>query len=302
MMCTNRALFLVAVSMVSLRVASATPVFEWKFDETGTTAANTGSAGATANALSLRADVYGSATDLHGIAGTGVSGLAGDRALNLSALSGHGGTISPYTRGPNVWVTNGNCGPVNGLTTATFSGWFNADSPIPSATAWERTPELFSFGNYSNGIEITFAREAAPTKNEVRVHLDGTDVWFDISTYMAFTDTNKWFFWGFTYDGNLTSNNAKFYIGSASSAVALAGTATMNVGAINTSPSDLSLGTGAGSGTIAFDGRIDNVRIDGSVLSQASLEARRGTDVPEPVGMVLLAVGGLVCLRRRRLA
>ena len=269
-------------AMAGLLVLTALPgvaatLWEFKFNETGVSPANTGTA-SPAPALVCRQAFYGTTADLHGSDGSGVSGKSGDRSLDLSALSTNGGVFSGKSYGPQISVANSNCTAVQGLTTLTLSGWYNALASITRGT-YKGDAKLITFYNYSGGnlgYSVEFSSNDA-TKNELKVGLDGITLYFDITAVMNFDDTNKWYFWAVTYDGTLGASNVKLYLGTRSSAVAQVGAAqTANVGVLDPTTTDFSLNAANGAGTLK--GFQDNVRVDNVVISLADLETRRVMD------------------------
>ena len=91
-----------------------------------------------------------------------------------------------------------------------------------------------------------------------------------------------------TYDGSSTSNNVKFYKGSASSEVTQVGTKTINMGQVENDNDTVRLGIGnkGDDNGSPFDGYLDNIRVYGSqvdnsgVLTLTQLEGIRTGDVP----------------------
>ena len=115
------------VGLLGLGFASGlkaqTPLVEYKFNETGTTAANTGSLAAADN-LTLQA-IGGAAADLHTADALGVSGKPGDRALDLTGApqmgAGGAGPLAATPMGAN---------PIQTQNQFTVSGWFKASSVV----------------------------------------------------------------------------------------------------------------------------------------------------------------------------
>ena len=257
-------------------LCSAATLWEFKFDDTGTTAANTGTAGATTNALQMKKHNYGGASDLHGASGSGVSGLPGDKALDLSGLNYAGGYFDDGSvQLPYLGVPIANCANIQNLQAVTLSGWFSTLQAITNGT-YKRTPTLMDFTGASKGFAVRLST-TDPAKNMMEVLLDSSDLFFDISSVMGFSDTNKWFFWALTYNGTLTNNNIKLYMGTKTSAVVQVGaTQTANQGSVDAATGDFALDTANGSYTIK--GFQDDVRIDNTILAQGDLEVRRKQD------------------------
>ena len=178
--------------IVAAGTGAAATLWEFKFNETGTSPANTGT-GSPAPALVTKQAFYGSNDDLHGVDGSGVKGRAGDRALDLTGIATNGGVFAGKSSWPQISVANTNCTPVQNLTTLTLSGWFNAQAPISKAT-YRGDGKLITFFHYSGsnrgfGVELSTTDAA---KNEIKAVLDAATLYFDVTPIMNFGDTNKW--------------------------------------------------------------------------------------------------------------
>ena len=286
---TRRALAAAAgVFTLLAGTGAASTLWEFKFNETWPVAANTGTGSPAPHLITRRANGWPTLYDLHGADGSGVSGLAGDRALDLSGINTNGGLYTGHTAGPQLSIVNSNCTAIQNLTTLTLSGWFKALYPIEK-TPYSKSAILMNFSEYSginlgnNGFGVQISTTTA-TKNQISVILDKATLYFDVTAIMGFSDTNKWYFWAVTYDGTLTNNNANLYMGTPGSSVAQVGAAlTANYGTLETNTTDFFLSGGSGSGTIK--GFQDNVRVDNVVLSLAELEARRVMDVAANIAL-----------------
>ena len=266
--------------------SGAVTVWEFKFNETGTTTANTGT-DPTAPSLTIWDGVsYHHPGDLHGVDGSGVGGLPGDRCLDFAAITNtHGGKIYPYSP-PQTYIANSNLGAVISLTTMTHSCWVKLDTPLLASAAYANTARIADL-DYANagggfGFHWTFGVTAVTTQNLVKYAIDGTSSSFDINSYFPQTATNKWFFLALTYDGNLSTNNVKLYLGTRTTSMVLIGTQTANQGGLNATNVGFSA-FGAANGQTDLDGWGDNYRIDDAVLSLAQLDARRAADAPIPI-------------------
>jgi hypothetical protein len=271
----------IALLTVLSGTATAAPLWEFKFNETGTSPANTGT-GSPAPALVTKQAWYGSTDDLHGADGSGVSRQTGDRALDLSGISTNGGMFPSKSFPPQINVANASCTPIQNLTTLTLSGWFNAQAPITKGT-YKHDARLITFNTYQIGCGVEFSTTDI-AKNQIAVVLDAATLYFDVTAIMNFSDTNKWYFWAVTYDGTLGANNAKFYMGSTGSTLVQVGaTQSANVGAMETTTANFSLNGDNGAGTLK--GIQDNVRVDNVVMSLAELEIRRVTDAAADIAL-----------------
>lgn len=290
-----------------LALGLATPAFaqtailEYLFNDTGTTSASTGS---NATAVAFR-DSTNTAADLHGVAGSGVSGLAGDIAFNNSASNSMGNDIGVTATGGSGLIGDVDSGSAgtDWLTSFTVQGWFKADSIIGGAAR---------ILDKTTGATTSFMVRGSLTDGRLALTVDNQTV--DSAT--GYTAVNEWVFFAVTYNGGLTTNNVSFYAGSTTGSVAQVGTAiTLNAGPLANNTLSMVLGNSTGNpnpvNNRPFDGLLDNIRLYGSaadasgVLSLAQLESIRLADtaIPEPSSVAALfgAVSlAAVTLRRRR--
>lgn len=292
----------------------ATPIVQFNFNETGTTAASTGSVtGISATMYTYTSSLV--ATDLHTAAGTGVAGdLVGsplfgiDRAFNASA----GIALNTTTTA------------LSGLQSWTVSGWYKPTASLVPGSAFFQTPGDNGFT--SDGLAVR-----AADMDDLRVGVVGTSSPTVPTAVNKFDPIGTWVFFAVTYDGTQTSSNVKVYEGFRSGAEAvgalgagalapatLVSTLTANAG---TPLASIGFSLGArlnSTNYIAVMGIIqsmpaifDDFRVDGATsdssgaLSQSAIEAYRASDValvPEP-GAGMLSCAGVILLlgvRRRR--
>lgn len=287
-----------AFPLVSVTLNAATPLLEFSFNETGSTASSSGSASASAV---LWNSSY-SPTDLHGASGSGVSGGPGDRAFDNSASTGMGNA------GTGGMLYVGDLDAVDGLKSFTLQGWFK------SSVAINGVARLFDKNSGSGNAG--FQLRSTATAGQLLLQVNSASV----TSSAAYGATNEWVFFAVTFDGTSTTDNVKFYVGSQASEVSLVTTAS--IGATMANPNAATLVVGNSSWLLPsgpqvnnrpFDGVMDNFRIYGALsgaggmLSLSELEGIRLNDVtpiPEPSSAIALAgLAGLslaVCSRRRR--
>lgn len=272
--------------MALAQTSHATLILDYNFNQTGTTVTNGGSAGAGANLTFQNSSFV--ATDLHGAPGSGVSGLFGDRAFDNSASTGMG-NAGTGGRG----VTSGPISVLSGLDSMTIAGWFNVSTVIGgNARLLDSLGSGLGFNLYASGAGI------------LSLQVDGA-VATSSASYGA---TGSWVFFAVTYDGTLTSNNAKFYVGTTNTAVSLVNTATLNQGELGTSGVAVGVGNAAQTTNRPVDGLMDNIQLygeatgSGGVLSLSELDAVRLSAVPEPGSLTLAGFSllGIVLAWRRR--
>ncbi len=171
-------------------------LLEYTFDETGTEAP---SSGYYDTPLSLR-DASDALTDLHGPAGSGVSGEPDDRALDLSSASAMGvagtGPIARHTADFDA---------VDTLASITITGWYKT-SFLGEALA-----------NYANLVNNTVSSTGyilqgnSSTTKGMAFAVNNAGGGTTVNNLYA--DANKWVFVAATYDSTATTNNLRFYRG-----------------------------------------------------------------------------------------
>lgn len=272
-----------------------TLILDYDFNQVtggGTTAPSTGG---TTTSLNLY-NSAGTLTNLHGAAGSGVSGNAGDLAFDNSASTGMG------SGGTGGRAQSGNISAINSLQSFTLTGWFKTGSTTAIGN------NAFLINNQSgttDGFRLYSGSTGALALNVngVAVASSGT------STYAA---TEAWVFFAVTYDGTLSSNNVKFYIGNTSTATSLNVTRTLAQGTASANSGGFAVGNVLSSNIRPFDGYLDNISVYGSqtdgsgVLNLAQIESVRQADlVPEPANLAFLGCGAgllaVICRRRSAL-
>ncbi len=256
--------------------SAGTPVDEallsYSFDESGTVASAAGSAsfGAGNPLLNLIGN-GGGAADLHGGAGSGVSGSPSDRALDNTASDG----IIGASRGQHA----ADFDPIDALAAFTLSGWFKL--PDTATESIGRQDALIENGTISvlddpGGYRLRGGAVANSGTLELRVNRD-----FSIESSAAYTEIGEFVYFAVSYDGSGGTGNVKFYKGTTTETVTLVDTLTLNAGVVLDEAIPLSLGVTQTSGLTVnpFNGLLDNVRIDSSIVSLAQLEARRLVDL-----------------------
>ncbi len=253
--------------VTSVGGAASQPLLAYLFDETGTSALASGSSSVAGDPLLLFTDNSGSAADLHGPAGSGVSGLPGDRAFDNTASNG----ITSASHGQNA----ADFAAIDGLSAFTLSGWFML--PSTASESIGRQDALIENGTISTldapgGFRLRGGAVANAGTLELRVNRDRA-----IESSRAYTEIGQYVFFAVSYDGTKTSDNVKFYKGTVGGGVTLVDTLTLNAGPVLQENIPLSIGVTRTSGLTLnpFNGLLDEIRIDGSVVSVGELESRR---------------------------
>lgn len=254
-------------------------IYEFKFNDSGVTTASTGSNNVILNMLNSS----GTATDLHSFAGLGVSGQAGDLALNNSASTGMGASGSG-----GVAISSSNS--MSGISSFTLTGWFYSDgTTIRNAARLVDDSSRFNLSAGGSGV--------------LSLNVNSTSL--AVSSDAAYLGVNQWVFFAVTYDGSVSTNNVSFYTGDLTHAVSQVGASqTYNQGAFPTNTTNIAIGNLNGGTYIRpFDGYLDDIRLygattgSGGVLSLSALEDLRQMDVvPEPSSQMLMLVGFMALL------
>jgi hypothetical protein len=285
----RRATLLAATAALCLHsVAHAGLVVGYTFNDPSTLAPIGSAAGVPALGVASPA--------LIGAAGTGVSGIASDRALDNRAATAMGGTVNS-SGGQATHAAD--FAPIDGLLKFTISGWFKTDSTTPVGG----NAVLFSNRSGTTGVSLFGDPNAAG--NLVLAVDNGSN------SSPGFAAAGSWVNYAVTYDGTILQPgpNVFFYAGGINSPLALVGSGTNTNGSGNDPAGDdsapLTLGARILFGTVdadPFDGLLDNTRVYDEVVSLQSLNAVRLTDtgvIPEPAALATLLATGVMLLRRR---
>lgn len=263
-------------------VLPAALLLSYGFDDApgSSTAAATGTLAGSAPALSI----VGPAAI--GANGSGVSGLATDRALNNTAANAMGGTANS-SGGRATHAADFNA--IDGLLKFTISGWFKTDSTTPLGG------NAILFANRSGVSGVDLHGDPNTPGNLILAVDNGSN------SSAGFGATQQWVNFAITYDGTILQPgpNVFFYAGTASSPLTLVGSGTNTNGSGNDPASDetmpLSVGSRVLFGTTdadPFDGFLDNIRIWDDIQPLAALQSLQSIDagaVPEPTSFLLLA-------------
>lgn len=270
--------------------AGLIPIVEYRFNDSGTSSASTGSDTTAVSFL----NAGGASADLHGAASSGVSGLAGDRAFNNTASTTMGGSFSSGSGGAARQPSSPLSTATDNLQSMTLTGWYRTDGPS--------NPIANNAVLISNVTAGGFSLHASSSGT---LSLDiGSKA---VSSSASYTASNTWTFFAVTYDSTVGGNNVKFYVGTTSAPVSAAGT-NSQTGTTGTGTNPVTIGN-TNSGNRPLDGFIDDVRVYGSTsdgsgaLLPSEIESIRAGDVtnsPEPDSCLLLIVAGTATLARRR--
>ncbi len=304
-----------AVSLCSLGSTQAAMLYQWKFDSSDGTNTGSGTGGALALNVGVTSGPTGYASG--SFTGAGVSGLAGDFALNASNAYDQywgGNNYSPITNAGAV-----NSVDLTGINQFTITMWIkrNGSRNVDLLNiGTSSTPGQSSNPGISIGLDGTWA-------NGVRVGVNGYTTYTN-DLWSTGTD-NDWCFLAFAYDGNgqvwwdptmqaLYGANANGAVitGDTVTAAAVAQNLNMHIGDWGTAPGIPAVGATASAflandganilgTTNGFMGLLDDVRIYNNLLTVSEIEAIRGSAVlPEPMGLGLLGLGALFVCRRQR--
>jgi hypothetical protein len=291
---------LIAVAMLALGSTSYSAlIFDYRFDETGNQANNTGGA---PNPLTLYSS-SGVQGDLHGLPGSGIGGQPGNRAFKTSATRLGGAGSDPASGG--VGVMQGGTA-FDGLASFTIQGWFNASVVGGSAG---RLVERFKSADSSLSQYISFTLSSREAEKDGTLSLQIGSVTAASTRSALLGQKDTWTFFAVTYDYNATAGTStvNFYVGSEASAVSLLVSRTISTGIINSNDGTASIYFGNNATfTRPFAGLMDNIRLYGAAdhsgaLTLSELETLRKADmIPEPGAVALVALGAVALLRFRK--
>ena len=266
----------IALLFITSYSPAADLLLEYKFNETGNYAANSGTL---SDSLEFRSAATGSPlVDAHGADGSGVTGKAGDKAFDNSAA----------TMGGNGYVgrTAGDVDAVDQLVSFTISAWYKTAGTTSLVGSNARFLLDYATSPTTNGWQLLGNNNATPG---LFAYMDNVSVNMNALSGTVLAQTETWVFIAMTYDGTLTSNNLKLYGGTKTNGVTLLDTRTVNSGALEDNAEPFLVGNSSDR-TRAFSGFIDNVRLHGTktagdnsgVLDLAALEKIRMKDINPP--------------------
>lgn len=269
----------------SLPNTEAAQIISIDFNQTGTTATNAGSLGGNYN-VTLRNNA-GTATDLHSADGTGVSGLAGDRAFDLTTAVAMGGA-GPYAN--FVSETNSDLAPLGALTLA---GWYKVADGAELNSAYVIQNQNGSSPSVG-GWRVNFT-----TVGRMQFTMGyGSAVQTVNSDSNAFSSNGgNWMFFAVSWNGS----NATFYNGTVAGSATAVGSRALS----QTMLGDTQVASiGRSNSTGALDGLLDDFKIYNTALDATQIEAVRVSAIPEPstFAMLLAASFGALLFWRKRSA
>ena len=271
-------------------VADPTPVLQYTFNETGPVAVGTGS-----TAVDLPMSKWNGSTwvtnDNHGAAGTGVSGLAGDRAYYDTSLSyiNLGNQDSHFMGG---FSGSHPLESVENLTALTIQGWFRTPAGQPLGIGESTLIGNMGFSENHGGWKLATRGDTQPDHvGRLSFFTGAVDFTNNFAIRVVsdpvFTETDQWVFFAMTYTPGENFGQVDYYKGTTSSAVTTAGTNftdTLTNGAIKHSDSGFYIGNGGNESSQwyqgrAFNGKLDNMRVYNTVLTPSEIESLRQADL-----------------------
>ena len=257
-------------------------LLEYGFNGSGTEAESTGYY---TNGLTLRnsADAL---TDLHGPAGSGVSGEPWDRALVLTNATGMGsGGTGPVARHA------ADLDLVDTLASFTLTGWYK------TSVSGETPANYANFINNGNSSTGYILQNNGGTTKALNLNVNNVGGCATASN--TFPDANKWVFFAATYDSTAATNNARFYRGyrnqveaGANPLLACVSTNTYLAGASVADSAVFCVGNRSDRAR-PLRAFMDNIRVYGSkrdgsaALDEAAIAALRAGDYPAMRGTII---------------
>lgn len=258
--------------LLAFGTAQAGLVAQYLFSEgTGTTVANSGSAGSSGDLT-----FGGSPAPVFSTAGFTPSGSGYSMNNTASPAAGAGG----YAQ------TSASFDAVDSLPRATITGWMHVESTAGLARLVDRADNSVGADQWSLYLD--------GDSSKLQLNLGGT-------TYVSnsLVTTDQWIFFAVVINEDDGGNKIRFYSADTSSAVALKGNLTSTSAGLGDNNKKLTIGNRE-SGTRAFDGYLWDVRIYDEALSSTALESIRTAGIPEPATLGLFALPAGIMLARRR--
>jgi hypothetical protein len=245
-------------------VSGDAQILHYQFDEGfGTTTASWGS---TRDSLRLRDSSGNSTTALWGAPGSGPSGLASDRALDLTTATGMGTGYS----GPSAFLPA--LSPTPALTEFTITGWFR-----PSRTDLDRAKFLL-LQNGSNLLSVTgLSGGPAGARSRLRFIIDDGDFFpeVDVGDFESdWSTADAWAFFAITYSTQGATSTIKMYSGNLAAAASLSTSSTGRSILFPFTGASVCIGANPSS-TDPFRGYLDDFRFYGSALTATEVEQVR---------------------------
>jgi len=244
---------LLGVLCIGSNAEAQTPVYEFRFNRAPANfAVNTGTKKAVATLYNLDNE----RDNLHGEAGSGVSGTSGDFAFdNTSATRMGGGDNTPS--GGTARLTSDT---LDARTSFTLQGWYKID---PSITGAYSNGRLISKGNNLNNVIGLHNQRNASGEGSLVFSL-GTPTASNIvvqSDYNGLLGESGWVFFAVTYDSTQPGHQVKFYAGTPNDAVTMISEHELAAGPTGANPATLYIGGNGAPNIRPFHGWMDNIRI-----------------------------------------
>jgi uncharacterized protein (TIGR03382 family) len=277
----------VVLAVAQMAMAVPTPLAEYRFEETGTTAINTGSLGAVAN-LSM-GSTLADPSDRHSPPGDGV------HSSTPIALDHRFGDDSVGARA----VSSSSVSGLDNLAGLTVTGWYLSERGDGLVGNERRL-----VANHDGGLGFVVEGGAiAGNQSMLRLTVRSGNVVSGIGTYPG---SAQYTYFAVTFDGTSGANNVQFYRGDTGlTPAALVATQTLLFADTGDNGNSMAVGGNAGlNAPRTFHGLLDDVRIFGSVLSAGDIEAVRLSSLPEPATpmVAMFVLVGAALHRRRRIA
>ena len=234
--------WVIVLALATSRLSAQTPILEFRFNEAGTVVTNTGSVATNLTML----NTAGTVTNLHGSAGSGVTGAADDYAFDNTASASGGGSGGEAASATSIPA-------LAGLRSFTLTGWVRGvNLPTVNLARMIR----WSAGAAS-GFDLGFG-----SGSTMSLYVNNVAVGSGAITYPSFTNANDWTFFAVSWDGTAGSSNVKFFRGTPIN-LAAPGTATLAQTIVTNSATFFCLGNEYYRAR-AFDGWMDDIRVFGS--------------------------------------
>jgi hypothetical protein len=249
-------------------VSAQTLLLRYNFDESATGTENAIDSGATPAANGT----------LVGAARVGTT----PGNFSLGALESVGGA-SGNLRYVIASDLNGEVDKLDGLASFTLSAWINVQELPAGNRRLISKQAAGSFSGFTWNIADSLAGGPRAANNfGLRMFVGGDAGFFFDTSAVTIDADNKWVFVALTYDGTLSADNVKYYVGDTASAATNQATTTIAAGTTLASTAAFGIGytDAAPTANTAFPGWVDDARVYSGVLTEAQLDAVRLENLP----------------------
>ena len=225
--------------------------------------------------------------------------------------SGLGAALSfPADVAPGAHVLSGDANKLDGLSALTLTTWLNVETYTSGNNRLVAKQAASTFGGFNFSMNATPNDGVVGADNFRLAMFIGNNISSGAADFGSAFSTvdvdaaSKWVMLAVTYDSTLPTENTAFYIGGLNEPMTQLGTA-VTLPQLTVDGGFARFGVGftdaAPAANTSVIGLQDDVRVYGTALDAAALEAVRLQNVPEPgtLGLLAWCAVAFACTRRR---